>query len=93
MENKRLKATVYGRVQGVSFRYYTRKEAWRLGLVGWVANRQDGTVQVVAEGEEKLLLQLLDYLHRGSPAAAVNRVQAEWESSTDRFREFSVRYF
>ena len=49
---KRLEAIVYGYVQGVYFRYYTKREAENLGLTGWVANRSDGAVQVVAEGDK-----------------------------------------
>ncbi len=47
----RFKVTVYGRVQGVSFRYYTRREATNRGLTGWVRNEMDGSVKVVAEGD------------------------------------------
>src|SRR3972149_5737919 len=46
---ERLHATVFGRVQGVSFRFYTRDTATELDLTGWVANRYDGNVEVVAE--------------------------------------------
>ena len=56
---ERLHATVFGRVQGVSFRFYTRDTADELGLTGWVANRYDGSVEVVAEGPRAALDQLL----------------------------------
>jgi acylphosphatase len=88
----RLHARVYGRVQGVNFRYYTQREANRLGLSGWVANRFDGSVEVVAEGERQGLQGLLQYLHRGPPSARVDRVQAEWEASSGEFNRFRVRY-
>lgn len=87
----RLEATVYGRVQGVFFRQYTLQEARRLALVGWVANQIDGTVRVVAEGEETALQRLLSFLHVGPPAAQVERVESQWIAATGGFDEFRVR--
>ena len=87
----RLEATVHGLVQGVYFRQYTWQQARRLGLVGWVANQPDSTVRVVAEGSEAALQQLLAYLHRGSPAARVERVDSAWPAATGSFVVFQVR--
>ncbi len=89
---KRVEATVYGRVQGVSFRYYTRLEANRLNLVGWVANQSDGTVYTVVEGPESALQQFLTFLHNGSPAAHVDRVDAQWGEPRQEFSRFRVRF-
>jgi acylphosphatase len=58
LARKRIRAVVQGRVQGVFFRAYTQEEAQRLGLVGWVRNRPDGTVEAVAEGEAERIDQL-----------------------------------
>ena len=91
-QKKRLSATVHGYVQGVSFRYYTQRAALRLGLTGWVANQRDGTVKVVAEGEEADLQTFLDFLHEGSPAARVQRVAETWSEAEGAFRNFSVRF-
>jgi acylphosphatase len=88
----RVHATVHGRVQGVNFRYYTTRTARRLGLAGWVANRRDGTVETIAEGEHSDLEEFVDFLHRGSPAARVEDVDVEWESPRDEFEGFRVRY-
>lgn len=88
---KQLTAIVHGYVQGVSFRYYTHRAANQLGITGWVANRLDGTVKVVAEGEEPTLAAFLDFLHQGSPAARVQHVEATWTEATDAFQNFSVR--
>ncbi len=90
--NKRLEAIVYGLVQGVSFRYYTRLEARRLGLTGWVANQSDGTVKVVAEGSDRALGAISRFLVAGPPSAHVEHVQADWLEATDEFTEFSIRY-
>lgn len=89
---KRFEATVYGRVQGVSFRYYTQREAQRYHVTGWVANKGDGTVQVMAEGAEKALERLLDFLHRGPAMAHVDKVDVDWMEATGGFTRFDVRW-
>jgi len=66
---------VSGRVQGVCFRHFTRQEAQRLALIGWVRNRDDGTVEAEFEGEECGVSQMLAWLQRGSPQASVSQVQ------------------
>ena len=88
----RLSASVYGRVQGVSFRYYTRREAANLSVNGWVRNERDGSVLVVAEGERTKLEELVNYLHKGPPAAIVERVDVDWSSGPARYSEFGVRW-
>jgi acylphosphatase len=88
----RLQAVIHGRVQGVSFRYYTQKRAGELGLVGYVRNLGDGTVEVVAEGPRAGLEELLSFLHTGPRAAFVTRVNTEWSVPTHRFERFGVRY-
>jgi len=88
---KRLEATVTGRVQGVFFRDTARREAQRLGLTGWVRNEPDGSVKVVAEGNSDALQTFEQFLHRGSPAARVERVAAEWREAIGEFRGFRVR--
>ena len=77
---KRLHCIVRGVVQGVKFRASTRREAQRLGLSGWVKNRRDDTVELVAEGGEAALASLLAWLKRGPPASRVDGVDATWES-------------
>lgn len=90
--NKRLEATVTGLVQGVYFRHYTHQEAVRLGLKGWVANQPDGSVKVVAEGDEAALQRLLTFLHRGSPSSHVEHVDTLWAEATGSFSGFNVRH-
>ena len=88
----RLHAIVHGRVQGVNFRYYTIHAAQRLGLTGWVANRWDGTVEAVAEGEREALDKFRAFLHSGSPSSMVQQVDVKWETPTGEFERFGVRY-
>jgi len=67
---------VSGRVQGVFFRATTRDTARRLGLTGWVRNRPEGDVELVACGDEAALKQLEEWLWRGPPHARVDGVMA-----------------
>jgi len=91
-EPARLHALVHGRVQGVNFRAYTRVQAERLGLVGYVRNRDDGVVEVVAQGERRALENLLAWLREGPRLARVNRVEATWLAPKQEFDAFEVRY-
>lgn len=93
VERARLRAVASGRVQGVNFRYYTVQEATRLRLVGWVKNRRDGSVEVVAEGPRETLERLLEFLRTGPPAARVTGVQVTWNAPTGEFSDFDIRYF
>jgi acylphosphatase len=88
---ERLEAIVTGRVQGVNFRYYTQREAERLGLRGLVRNHADGSVEVQAEGERAALEKLLQWLHHGPPAARVDNVSAQWQAATGGFARFEVQ--
>jgi len=88
----RLHAKVYGLVQGVGFRYYTLRQAQILGVTGYVRNRWDGTVEVVAEGQRETVDKLLSWLRRGPPSARVEKVEAQWETPQGEFRGFEVRF-
>ena len=87
----RLDARVTGRVHGVGFRYFAYREAQALGLVGWVANQADGSVQCVAEGPRDRLEALLERLRDGPPASIVEGVSAAWMPSTGTYGIFGVR--
>lgn len=89
---ERLEATVKGRVQGVGFRYHVLQLARQLGLTGYVRNRWDGSVEVVAEGERSQLERLLAYLQAGPRSARVTEVQTNWQAASGTFNSFEVRY-
>ena len=88
---ERLDVVVTGRVQGVNFRFYTQREAERLGLRGYVLNRPDGSVEVVAEGERAALEVLLAWLRHGPPAARVEQLTPQWAPPAGGFARFEVR--
>ena len=85
-----LRALVKGRVQGVGFRFTVEMQATRLGLKGYVRNLPEGSVEVVAEGEEQALLQLLQFLRRGPRGAFVAECQEAWSEASGRFHDFRV---
>jgi len=89
----RLSATVYGRVQGVYFRYFVRNEARRLSLKGYVRNLASGAaVEVQAEGKKPQLDRLLEQLKAGPPGACVKRVKVDWADYSGQFTDFKIRY-
>jgi len=89
----RLSATVYGRVQGVYFRYFVRNIARELGLKGYVRNLGSGdAVEVQAEGEKSQLDRLLEQLKVGPPGAWVKRVEIDWSDYSGQSPNFSIRY-
>ena len=79
MLKKKVALKVYGRVQGVFFRDSTRKKAGELGLSCLTENKPDGTVEIVAEGEEGDLEKLIEWCRAGGPEyAGVEKVDVEW---------------
>jgi acylphosphatase len=91
-EHARLRAIVHGYVQGVGFRYFVVRQANALGVTGYVRNRWDGSVEVVAEGPRSLLEALLALLRRGPSEAEVERVDFSWEAYSGQFVRFEVRF-
>ena len=88
MTNIRVRLIIDGRVQGVWFRDSTRRQAMGMGVCGWVKNRYDGTVEVLAEGPEDKVNQLVAWCHRGPSAAKVRYVHEtleEWQGEFDSF--------
>ena len=89
---QRVAATVYGRVQGVGFRWFVEAHARRLGVSGYTRNLPDGrSVEVVAEADRPRLEQLLETLRQGPPGSYVERVDTGWEPPTGEFTTFTIR--
>ena len=74
MSDEATRLVIQGRVQGVGFRWWTVNEALRLGLRGWVRNRADGSVELLAIGEPAVLDRLAERCATGPAGAAVERV-------------------
>lgn len=86
----RLHIRVTGKVQGVGFRYFVLNAATELGLTGWVRNRRDGSVEVLAEGEMDRLKDLVRALQRGSRSSNVKEVKTNLQTATGEFGSFHV---
>ena len=74
---------ISGLVQGVSFRYYTRREALNLGLSGWARNLPDGRVDVLACGEKTAVEELCRWLNQGPALAQVTNVDCRVANSAE----------
>jgi acylphosphatase len=81
---------VHGRVQGVGFRAWIRREARRLGLRGTVRNRADGAVEIEAEGGETELRELQRRAGVGPPGAAVQRIEPLGPTTDELPEPFAV---
>lgn len=75
--------SIFGRVQGVGFRWSLHAEAKALGLRGWVRNRHDGSVEALLCGTPEAVDALTVWAHRGPPSARVERVLCADEPSSD----------
>lgn len=89
---KRLECFVFGRVQLVMFRDFTQRKAKSLKLTGTVKNLPNGSVFVVAEGEEEKLAQLLEKLKKGSLLSRVDRLEEKWLPATGEFSNFKILF-
>ena len=93
MDTKRVHVIVEGRVQGVFFRAFTRDEAVRLGLSGWVRNRPNDSVEAVVEGEKSAVGKMLQWFHEGSPHSIVEKVHLAEESPVGDSSTFEIHYY
>ena len=80
MASRRIRVT--GRVQGVSYRDWTRRKALGLGLDGWVRNRRDGSVEALLSGEPARIAEMIEACHEGPRAARVEGVEVLAEDET-----------
>ena len=93
MMKKKIRAIVSGKVQGVGFRIYTRTQARKLGVYGYVQNLRNGDVEIVAFGEAEKIDALMEWAKSGSPSAVVNNLEVEVITDDDEeFEGFEIRY-
>lgn len=87
----RVELRIFGRVQEVGFRYAAEGEAGRLGLAGYVRNLDDGSVELVAEGDESAIERLVAWAHEGPRHAQVSRVEVVRAAPTGELAGFRSR--
>lgn len=90
--DRAIHAFVRGRVQGVGFRDFVESHARRLKLRGFVQNVGDGSVEIVAEGEDLLLRQLIVRLREGPRMSRVEAVDVTWSETSGRFDGFGAAW-
>jgi len=90
-EYSQVRLTVEGRVQGVGFRAFTQKIAVTYNITGWVRNRWNGTVEVVAEGKHIDLNKFIQAIQRGPFPGTTRKVIVVWNGTLSNFPSFRIR--
>jgi acylphosphatase len=85
-------AIISGDVQMVGFRAFAERQAYLLGIQGFVRNLPDGTVEVEAEGEEPALKDFLESLRQGPRAGRVDSVSISWRETKGQYHDFRTRH-
>ena len=85
-----IKYLIFGRVQGVGFRYFTRQKALSLNVKGYVKNLTGGQVEVWAQANKKVLDAFIEVLKQGPRRARVEKIHAEIQLSNIKLKEFSI---
>ena len=88
---RRAHLTVHGFVQGVFFRANIRKKSIGLGLHGYAKNLQDGTVEIVAEGQESSIQELINFCNDSPGASKVSKVEVKFEKAQNKFSAFEIK--
>ncbi len=88
---KRAHIIVAGIVQGVSFRAFAKAEADRLKISGWVKNLPDGSVEILAQGNEKYLERFISRMRRGPKSARIRNVKINCSDAIGEFENFEIR--
>lgn len=91
-QTQEMECLIYGRVQMVLFRDFARRNARSLGATGFIENRDDGSVRVVAQGNKQALTRFAELLKRGSLLARVERVDIRERPPSETFETFEIRY-
>lgn len=87
-----LHAIVSGKVQGVYYRAWARDQARLMKMSGWARNCEDGSVEILAQGDEKALERLGKILHRGSPFSRVDKIVQKIIDHPETYSDFLIRF-
>ncbi len=85
-----VQARVHGKVQGVGYRVWARREAMRLGLAGWVRNERDGTVTALIAGTDTAVSAMIERLRQGPEGASVSKVKLADVESSETLTDFRI---
>ena len=89
---KQVHLKILGLVQGVGYRYTVQQEAKKRGLVGYVANLPDGSVELVAFGPAEDLKGFVSWCYNGVGTAVVKTIEITWKSSSGKFKDFVIKF-
>ena len=82
----------HGRVQGIGFRYHVNEYATGLGLHGYVRNLHDGRVEILAQGSQKNIQKIINYVRSSPGFSHVIKLDIDWEESLNGLSSFHVRF-
>jgi acylphosphatase len=89
---KRVRAHISGMVQGVGYRYFVQQKAQELGVVGWVKNKKDGSVETVLQGEDAAVDSLIDLCKEGPSLSNITNFELKDEDAEEEiFDDFEVK--
>jgi len=92
MPNSAVHMIAHGRVQGVGFRFFVREQAAPHGITGWVKNLPDGTVEILAEGENEVLDVFIDRIRKGPLFGRITELTVEWREPTNSYTRFGITF-
>lgn len=87
---KQVHLLISGFVQGVGYREFVKRQARKLGLIGWVRNLSDNRVEVVAQGQEDSLKKLIKICEKGPFLSEVKNISIEWQEAKEIFSDFQI---
>jgi acylphosphatase len=88
---KTVQLIIDGRVQGVYFRVFTQKQAAKLGITGFVCNKKNGSVEIVARAHSESLEAFISWCHKGPLLAKVKSVAIKKDIPAETFTKFEIR--
>ena len=92
IQKGRINIVVEGRVQGVGFRYFIYEIGALFKLTGWVKNKFNGNVEILAEGQKENLVALLGEVRKGPQTAQVINVSVKWSEQQNDLTPFTIRH-
>lgn len=82
---------IHGDVQGVSYRYFARDIAKKMGVKGWMRNESDGSISAVVEGDDERVENFVNWCKQGSPMSTVEKVDITESKYSGLFKDFEIK--
>jgi len=91
IKNRRAELVVHGDVQGVSYRYFARDIAKKMGVKGWIRNEADGSITIIIEGDDDRVSNFVNWCKQGSPMSTIKDVEIKDSKYSGLFKNFEIR--